>query len=277
MRGWYVKPIFSLINKGLAMKYWHYYKLVLVSLICSGILACTSAPTNVFTPQGSLRMGLYKGTPTSILPAKDNNPTRGIGYELGQSLAIQLGIQYNPVVFEKNADVLAAVKNNEIDLVFTNASADRAQYIQFSKTVIRIEKGFLMSPKSNIQSQKEINSPKIKIGYSVGSNSQSELPTLIPKTSLVQTSSTKQAIEMLRAGQLDGFSTNKAILFEMASSVPGSRVLPDVIGYENLALGTPINRQGSASYLNDFVDQMIATGKLNVFIQRSGIQGLAPY
>ncbi|MBU3609465.1 transporter substrate-binding domain-containing protein [Polynucleobacter wuianus] len=221
-------------------------------------------------------MGLYKGTPTSILPAEEVNPVRGIGYELGRDLAAQLGIHYTPLVFEKNADVLAAVKNGEVDLVFTNASADRAKYIQFSKTVIRIEKGFLINPKSMIQSQAQINQPTTKIGYSVGSNSQSELPAIIPKATLVQTTSTKQAIAMLKAGEIDGFSSNKAILFEMASSVPGSRVLPDVIGYENLALGTPIARQDSARYLNEFVDQMITSGKLNIFIQRSGIQGLAP-
>lgn len=220
-------------------------------------------------------MGLYKGSPTSILPAEGSKPARGIGYDLGESLATQMGTKYSPVIFEKNADVLSAVKNNEIDLVFTNATPDRAQYIQFSKAVIRIEKGFLISPKSSIQSQAEINRPRIKIGYSVGSNSQAELPKLIPQASLVQTNSTKQAIAMLKTGEIDGFSTNKAILFEMAASVPESRVLPDVIGYENLALGTPMGRQGSAEYLNAFVDQIISTGKLSLFIQRSGIQGLA--
>ena len=99
---------------------------------------------------------------------------------------------------------------------------------------------------------------------------------MIPNATLVQTSSTKQAIAMLKTGEIDGFSTNKAILFEMASSVPGSRVLPDIVGYENLALGTPIARQGSTAYLNDFVDQLVANRKLKTFIQRSGIQGLAP-
>lgn len=251
-------------------------KQVLSTLFCLALFACANTSNNVLAPQGNLRMGLYKGTPTSILPAEGSKPTRGIGYDLGESLAAQIGKQYTPVVFEKNADVLSAVKNNEVDLVFTNASADRAKYIAFSKTVIRIEKGFLISPKSSLKSQAEINRPKIKIGYSVGSNSQAELPTLIPNATLVQTSSTKQAITMLKTGEIDGFSTNKAILFEIASSVPGSRVLPDVIGYENLALGTPIAHQGSTTYLNEFVDQMIASGKLKIFIERSGIQGLAP-
>ena len=221
-------------------------------------------------------MGLYKGTPTSILPAKSvSGDPRGIGYELGKDLSTKLDVKYSPVVFEKNADVLAAVKKGEVDLVFTNASADRAQYIQFSKTVIQIEKGYLISPHSNINSPAELNQKKVKIGYSVGSNSQRELPELIPYATLVQTTSTKQAIELLKSGELDGFSTNKAILYELAASIPGSRVLPAVIGYENLALGTPLNRHGTIEQLNLFIDEMTASGKLKAIIERSGIQGLA--
>lgn len=252
------------------------YKLIVSSLFCFALIACATTPADVLAPHGSLHMGLYKGSPTSILTPDSSNQGRGIGYELGQALADQIGVNYVPIVLEKNADVLASAKKGEVDLVFTNASPDRAKYIQFSKTVIRIEKGYLIGPKSSIQSLGNIDRASSKIGYSIGSNSQAELPTLIPKAVLVQTSSTKQAIEWLKSGKLDGFSTNKAILFEMAASIPGSRVLPDVIGYENLALGTPMDRKDSAQYLNHFLDQMIASGKLNAFIRRSGIQGLAP-
>jgi polar amino acid transport system substrate-binding protein len=221
-------------------------------------------------------MGLYKGTPTSVLDLDGPGQARGIGYELGKNLAAQLEVGYDPVVFEKNADVLAAIKSGSVDLVFTNASPDRAKYIQFSKTVIKIEKGFLMSPHSKIGSLSEINRRNVKIGYSVGSNSQSELPSLIPNANLVPTQSTKHAIALLKSGELDGFSTNKAILYEMAASIPKSRVLPAVIGYEYLALGTPRARTIPDSLLNDFVDRMESTGKLKEIIQRSGIQGLAP-
>lgn len=240
------------------------------------LVACANTPANLIAPQGSLKMGLYKGTPTSIIPAEGLKPIRGIGYELGQNLATQLGVRYQPVIFEKNADVLSAIKNSEVDLVFTNANQDRAKFIEFSKTVIRIEKGFLISPKSRISSLADINNPQSKIGYSVGSSSQAELPLLIPHATLVQVNSTKQAAEWLQSGVLDGFSTNKAILFEIAASVPGSRVLPDIIGYENLALGTQISRNNASLYLNDFIDKMISSGELKAIIQRSGIQGLAP-
>ena len=239
------------------------------------LTACATSPAETLAPQGQLKMGLYKGTPTSILPADTSGIPRGIGYELGGTLASRLSVKYEPIVFEKNADVLAAVKKGEVDLVFTNASADRAQYIQFSKVVIRIEKGYLISPRSKINTPGELNQKQIKIGFSVGSNSQRELPELVPHATLVQTNSTKQAIEMLKTGELDGFSSNKAILYEMSASLPGSRVLPVVIGYEGLALGTPLSRQNSAVELNAFVDEVNSNGRLKAIIQRSGIQGLA--
>lgn len=250
---------------------------ILCVLLASLILgACANTPADLLTPQGALRMGLYKGTPTSVLDFEGPGQARGIGYELGKNLAAQLEVGYDPVIFEKNADVLAAIKAGSIDLVFTNASPDRAKFIQFSKTVITIEKGFLMGPRNKLTSVSEINHRNIKIGYSVGSNSQSELPKLIPNATLLATQSTKSAIALLKSGELDGFSTNKAILYEMSESVPQSRVLPAVIGYEYLALGTPKSRAISESLLDNFVDRMQATGKLKEIIQRSGIRGLAP-
>jgi hypothetical protein len=62
----------------------------------------------------------------------------------------------------------------------------------------------------------------------------------------------------------------------MAVSIPRARVLPAVIGYEYLALGTPRSRAIPESILDNFVDRMQSTGKLQEIIQRSGIQGLAP-
>ena len=220
----------------------------------------------------SLKMGLYTGSPTSLIYV-DSVP-RGIGYELGKSFAQERNLEYVPVIFPKNADVLAAVKDGNVDLVFTNATPDRMKFIQFSKTVIRIEKGYLISPLSKIKGLSEVNQNGVKIGYSVGSSSQKELPELIPKATLVETRSTKEAIELLKTGALDGFSTNKAILFELAGNVDGSRVLPEAIGYENISLGVPLDQGARVSQLNEFVEQIMRSGKLIEIIQRSGTRGI---
>src|SRR5665647_140873 len=50
----------------------------------------------ILAPTGKLRVGLYPGTPTSILPDATN--PRGVGYDLGKEFARRLGVPYEPVV-----------------------------------------------------------------------------------------------------------------------------------------------------------------------------------
>ncbi len=257
---------------GRAMKNIRVRGLVLGIIFSLAKTTCLGAELNSVGAQRYLRMGLYVGSPTSVVYV-DGAP-RGIGYELGKNFALERKLEYSPIIFPKNAEVLDAVKNSDVDLVFTNASPDRAKFIHFSKIVIKIEKGYLIGPHSKISAASEVNQSGVKIGYSVGSNSQKELPELISQATLVETKSTKEAIELLKAGALDGFSTNKAILFEMSESIDGSKVLPEVIGYENIALGVPLGQGARVSQLNQFVDQMIRSGKLTEIIQRSGTRGI---
>ena len=52
---------------------------------------------------GKLRVGLYAGTPTSIIggePASAN--AKGVGFDLGRALAERAGVAYEPVVLPNN-------------------------------------------------------------------------------------------------------------------------------------------------------------------------------
>lgn len=249
-------------------------------IICSGLaamllLACASGPKHDIAPSGSLQVGLYQGSPTSYLADGTLTDNRGIGFALGKQLATNMDVTFKPIVFPKNADVLDAVKDRKVDLVFTNATPARAKFIQFSEPVIRLEKGFLLAPKSKIKSIGDLNNPNIRIGVSVGSSSEREVSELLSKAKLVKMSSTKETVEQLAAGKIDAFSSNKGILFELSDQVPGSSVMSDVIGYESMALGVPIDRPNVKPYLDDFIQSIKANGQLNSIIARSGLRGVA--
>src|SRR6476660_9124176 len=85
----------------------------------STAIAADPDPRLILAPSGTWRAGLYQGTPTSILPDAGSGEPRGVGYDLGKELARRLGVPYEPVVFAKNAEVLAAVKTGEVDVAFT--------------------------------------------------------------------------------------------------------------------------------------------------------------
>ena len=239
------------------------------------LLACGTAPSikSEIAPTGALRMGLYKGSPASYLVDGTIENNRGVGFNLGKGLAKSLNIPYQPMIFESNAEVLQAIKDQKVDLVFTNATPVRAQFIQFSDSFVEIEKSFLLKPGSKLQSIDEIDRTGIKIGFSIGSSSERELPILIKNATLVKFGSTSEAIAALQSGSVDAFSSNKGILFEMGDKVPGSRVLPGSIAMESIALGVPVSRSDLRPVLNQYYERIRASGELDAMITRAGMRG----
>ncbi len=245
--------------------------IVLAAILCG----CASTPEPLVSQSGTLKMGLYKGSPTSILPGKTFEDSKGVGFELGKLFAQDFHFAYSPIIFEKNADVLAAAKQGRVDMIFTNATPDRMDDFAFSKPVLKIEKGYLIGTQRGIQNIADIDVAGRKIGVSEGSSSQKELAKLIKRAQIITTTSTTSAIAMLKAGRIDAFSSNKAILYEMSDSVPGSRVLSDVIGYESMSIGVPKDRTAVIPKINDWIDKAIKQDQFNEMIKNAGLRGIS--
>jgi polar amino acid transport system substrate-binding protein len=209
------------------------------------------------------------------LPGKTYEDSKGVGFELGRLFAQDFNFAYTPVIFEKNADVLAAAKQGRVDMIFTNTSPERADDFAFSKPILKIEKGYLIGSQRGIQNIADIDVPTRKIGVSEGSSSQKELAKLIKHAQIVTTTSTTSAIAMLKAGRIDAFSSNKAILYEMSDSVPGSRVLGDVIGYESMSIGVPKERASLIPQINDWIDRAMKQDQFNEMTKNSGLRGIS--
>src|SRR4051794_23050689 len=75
---------------------------------CANVSAPEINPARVLAPTGQLRVGLYPGTPTSILGEPSSGNAKGVGFDLGQALAHRAGVPFEAVVFPRNAEVLAA-------------------------------------------------------------------------------------------------------------------------------------------------------------------------
>jgi polar amino acid transport system substrate-binding protein len=250
--------------------------LALVALLFvawSGAAAADDAETRrILAPSGTLRAGLYPGTPTSILPSPGTEP-RGIGYELGKELAKRLGIAYEPVVFSKNAEVLAAVKAGDVDVVFTNASAARARDMDFGPPYLDIELGYLTSTTSPVTALAAVDVSGRRIGVTEGSTSDATLSRDLKNAQVVRAATITLALEMLADGRIDAFATNKATLFEMSEKLPGSRVLEGHWGLERHAIAIPKGRDQALPYVRQFTDDVKADGLVAAAIARAGLRG----
>jgi polar amino acid transport system substrate-binding protein len=234
--------------------------------------AVTPPERHVLSPTGALRVGLYSGSPTSHLAAGEGKPERGVGYLLGRELARWLAVPFEPVIHPRNAELLKAVRSDEVDLVFTNASNERAKYIHFSRPLLALEKSVLVPTESAARTLGDVTSEGSRIGFSAGSSTAVEFGLVYPDASLVAVHSLAEAALMLADAALDGFATNKAILCQVAEAMGGGRILDGAWGVEHLALGIPISRGAGLPCLQRFAAWAEESGVLGDAIARSGLR-----
>ena len=224
----------------------------------------------VLAPTGSLRVALYTGTPTSVLSTTD---LRGVGYDLGKELAHRLNVPFQPIVFSKNADVLLAVKEGRADVVFTNASAERAKDMDFTQPYLLIELGYLAREKAPVRALADVDRPGVRVGVTAKSSSEAELSRDLKNAKVVPVETVGIGIRMLLAGTLDLYATNKATLFEMADQLPGSRMLDGSWGDERHALAIPKGRDSALPYVRAFIADAVTSGLVKAAVYRAGLRG----
>lgn len=226
-------------------------------------------------PTGVLRVGVYAGSPTSLVRDPKTGKSAGVALELGQSLGQQLGLPVQVVEFDRLAQVLDGLKAGAVDFTFTNATEVRARDMDFTGPLIRLELGYLVPPQSALNDVSDVDRAGVRVGVAQGSSSQGALGRLYKNAVVVPAASLAQAQQMLRQGQLDAFATNKGILFEMSDELPGYRVLDGRWGLESLAIAIPKGREAGMPYLRTFAHDAQSSGRLKKIVGSAGLRGLA--
>jgi polar amino acid transport system substrate-binding protein len=223
-------------------------------------------------PTGTLRVGIYPGSPTSMVTDASGKP-HGLSYDLGGELAKRLGVPIDYVRFQRVADIITAIHDGQIDFTVTNATPARANEVSFSQPVLAIELGYLVPPNSSISSASDIERPGVKIGVTKGSTSERTLPQKFKDAVIVPAENVKVAIAMFERSEIDLYATNKPTLFEMSDQMPGARILDGNWGAEHLAIAIPKGRESALLLLNRFVTEEQSSGALDTIQQQAGLRG----
>src|SRR5258706_13359526 len=201
----------------------------------------------LLTPTGKLRVGLYLGSPLSLIEDPATGERNGVGFELGREFARRLGVAYDPVVYKQNGEVISALKSGNVDILFTNATPTRAKEIDFTQPYLEMDAGYLVPGGSPITTFDDVDRPGVRVVVVEGSTSVVKLPALLTNATVVRTPNLDGGVDLLELGKADVFATNKTILFELADKLPGSKVLDGRYGVEQIAMGMA---QGKGPHLH---------------------------
>lgn len=231
--------------------------------------------SQILAPTGTLRVGVYTGSPQSLMLGPTPQDHYGMGFELGREFARYLGLPFEPIVFQKNGDVLAAGKQGGIDLALVNATPARAEYLDFAQPILFSAQSYLIGAHCNVRDMASLDRTGIVIGVSSGSTSETVLPTLLQHATVVAINSLDEVTRLLNQAKIDAFGTNKGILFELAKHSAGSIVLEGAWGFERIALGIPKGRSTALPILQAFCKDIQTNGFLEAAALRAGMQGVS--
>ena len=235
--------------------------------------AVDAATRQALAPTGSLRVGVYMGSPTSMVRDPRTGDKVGVALNLGKAMAERLGVPVQVVEFERLALVIDAVKSGAVDFTFTNATEARARDMNFTPPLIQLELGYLVPRGSPIARVADVDRAGVRVGVSQGSSSQAALGRTYKSAALVPAASLKQAQDMLRKGEVNAFATNKAILFEMLDELPGFHIIDGRWGEENLAIAIPKGRDAGMPFVRQFAVDSQTSGLLQSIITGAGLRG----
>jgi polar amino acid transport system substrate-binding protein len=234
--------------------------------------AQTAEVATEMAPTGRLRVGVYPGSPLSMMQTKSGE-TRGLSFDLGRELARRLNLPVDVVPYSRIAEVIVAMRAGAVDFTVTNASPSRREIVDFTDTLISIELGYLVPAGSKITALSDIDRADMRVGVTQGSTSEQTLGERFAKAVIFPAPSLKAAAEMISQGQLDAFATNKPILFQMAEAMPGARVLDGRWGVEHIAVALPMGRSRARDYLKTFVLDVQRSGLLAQLTDATGLRG----
>lgn len=255
-------------------------RLAQTALLAAAIIGLLSASARadgeakLLAPSGTLRVGIYPGSPTSMVTDAAGKP-HGLAYDLGGELAKRLGVGVDYIRFQRVADIVTAIRDGQVDFTVTNATPARANEVSFSQPVLAIELGYLVPANSPIGKIEDIDKPGVNIGVTKGSTSERTLPTRFKSATIVSAESVKVAIGMFGSGEIDLYATNKPTLFEMSDQMPGAKILEGNWGAEHMAIAIPRGREAALPLLNRFVTDEQSSGALDTIRQQAGLRGAA--
>ena len=255
---------------------------IVLMIAAFGISGCANPPLTptpevrkVLAPTGTLRLGLSLGTPGQMIRDPSTGDVRGIGYELGREFARRLGVPFEVVLIQGNAQFLEAMQSGRVDFASTNATAARALHMSFAQPHLEVEAGYLVPANSRISSVTEVDRDGVRVGVIQGSTTEAKFAQELKKAVLTRVPSIAAAQTMLAAGQIDVFATNKGNLFEMSDKLPGSRVLDGRYAIEQISIAIPKGRELGIPFLRQFVEDAKSTGLVAATAQRAGQRGIA--
>jgi polar amino acid transport system substrate-binding protein len=222
---------------------------------------------------GKIRLAIF-------LPQYDQDPAtgeiRGVGTgfvaaELARALAERIGVELQIVGYPTPLKALEGLKARECDLAFMGIEPSRVAELDFTSAVVQFDYTFLVPAESAVASIKDADQPGIRIAVVRNHASTMTLTRIAKHAELVGSALPDEAFDLLRSGKVHLFAAPREVLLDYAATLPGSRVLDEAYGVNNIGVAVGKGTPGRLAYFSAFFDEAKGSGLVRDAIDRGGL------
>jgi len=205
------------------------------------------------------------------------NPSTGAltgpGIDMSCKLAEGTHAQFVAVPSLGVPPLLAGLANGDWDAAFAFDQTLEPAGVTAAIPHIGVDNTYLVRGDAPFQKVADVDAPGVRVSVAEGSSGDIYLGRTLKYATLVRTPATPQALDLLRAGQVDAFAGGRGPQVIAFIACCGGRLLPDNFLIANLAVVVPdtATRHSGAGlqHLNEFVDWAKTSGLVQAAIDRS--------
>jgi polar amino acid transport system substrate-binding protein len=179
------------------------------------------------------------------------------------------------VTFSSAGQLADAATTGAWDIAFLGNEPERANEILFSSPYVEIDAGYLAPPGSQIRTIKDADAEGVRIAAAGKSAYDLFLTRSLRHATLVRAKGMEGSYELVSTKRADLLAGIKPWLTLAAERLPGSHVLDGRFMAVQQCIGTPKGRESGPKYLQDFVEDIKASGFLADTIRQLDLRGVS--
>jgi polar amino acid transport system substrate-binding protein len=193
---------------------------------------------------------------------------------MGNALAKRLGVSLVPVQNGGPDQTYGALQSGNVDVVLAPLQL-KPDGVSSTSAVVSVEHTFLVRADSALKSAADVDRQGVRVGGVGGEGHTAFLASHLQHAQLVKFASDAQGLAALAAGQIDAYASGRFALVDMASQVPGSRILDGTFFTPMLAFATLSSHSIGAAFLNTFAASELSSGEvkrdIDAIVARPGV------
>ena len=209
------------------------------------------------TPTGRFRVGM-NGSNATLVHRNADGTVSGLSADLGRFIADRLGVPFEAVVYASSAPFTESFGKSEWEIVLTGRNPFAATKVDFLSDLFLIDYVYVAARGDQFSGIADVDRPGVRIAVPLNASAQAFLSGRLVNAELVRVAGDNgAALELLRSGQADVYASSIQNSMEIASLIPGARVLGT---FETVTFAASV-RKGTPSAVQARLAELVSEAK----------------